>query len=61
MPAFLQQVLFLKPDFPVCNVPDACRRQGAEINKTSGMSWDYLLFAGVYSAVDTWLEFVEGL
>lgn len=43
MPAVLQQVLFLKPNFPVCNVPDACRRQGAEINRTSGMSWDYIL------------------
>lgn len=60
---FSGQVLFLKPAFPVCSVPDACRKGGAEINRTTGLSWDSLCVvytAMVYSVVDTWLEFVEG-
>lgn len=44
VPAGLRQVLFLKPSFPVCNVPDACRKGNAEINRASSMSSNFLLF-----------------
>lgn len=43
VPAVLRQVLFLKPNFLVCNVPDACRKGDAEINWTSSMSSNSLL------------------
>lgn len=41
LPAVLRQVLFLKPNFLVYNIPDACRRGGIEINRTSSVTLDF--------------------